>query len=152
MKTKYNKNLEKWEKRDAIMDAILLSFVHPIKHDYIIPSLTYLNEFIAKMIGDVKMPEKIKQKLMEYIYHRNEDYSRLESYIRNSDYMFGSEWFYGYGDLYRWRGGQRELAEKRVSKYVTKTEQKYLKQISENIRTITKKTIESFEMDKVFVI
>lgn len=56
------------------------------------------------------------------------------SYCLYNDYKFGVEWFFGYGNLFRFRAGEREKAEKNVKEYFNEKEMANFRQLYEPMR------------------
>lgn len=135
-----SKFLRDYEKRHAIVDAILLAYEKHILYDYPIPNAHEVCSLVKMYLEktDKKLPEKFKNKIREAIWAAKDEYSNLEDYLRHHENKFGHEWFYGYGTLHRWRPGQREEAEKRVKKHLTSTEQKHLPHLHDHIRITNK--------------
>jgi len=135
--TPYEKNKLEWEKRDSILDAILLAYTKNIMHDYPLPGHNRIRERVQKFMKTAegkKMPKKLQDKIWEATSAPHDEYSVLETHLIHGGHQFGSEFFYGSGTFYRWRRGERAKAQARVRKYFTEEERKYLAKMQRYLR------------------
>lgn len=154
--TEYEKNVITWEKRDIWLDVILLSFDKPIVYDYPIPDKHRTNihtgNVFKKLNDSKKIPKSLAELLFKHVWSAKDDYSDLENRL-SWDHIFGNEWFYGYGDLYRWRNGEREKALARVDKHIPKNYKRYIPVIQDALKLkfdkIEALSVEAFELDKI---
>jgi len=126
---------QRYERQCAVIEGILLAFDKQLKYDYEIPNANEVRELVQKYLKSKSRKTKLLKEVEEVINRWDRDsYSVLEDHIRLANFQFGSEWFYGYGDFYRWRPGEKEKAQERVKKLLTKSEQKQLAELQEAIK------------------
>jgi len=124
---------------DRTIEAILLGFnklLHPHYKDYVIPSPRRIQDFVGKASRDIKLRGRIKEG-WERITMREVTGGPEQSTNYFEDYMHGFiqnklDWrfFLGYGDLYKFREGEREKAEERAKSYWTTSEIKNFRKIN----------------------
>ena len=143
---------DRWEKESAWLDVILLSFIKPIIYDYPIPDGDGTSTHAINTIKELKKLEKIPNSicdiLLDCLYSSRSEYSKLYYHLGNND-KFGNEWFYGYGTLYRWRNGEREKAQERINKHISKDNEKYVL-ILQNALKLDFEKVEPFGLNKIF--
>lgn len=132
-----------FEKTEVWIDVILLAFDKPIKYDYYIPEIYLCQGIVEKVLPELKT--KISSKIFETIkdisFVSKDYYSKIEDYLRLKDYCLGNEFFYGYGQLRRWREGEKENALNRIKKYIPENEQKYVKIVQEVLKNQIEKSL-----------
>ena len=121
------------EKKNAIIDAILLSFVDNLVYDYPIPPRGDIANLVREAMRLHDWPKTFKNKVLDIIRGCRDEYTRLDSHLANTC-RFGSEFFYGYGTLLRWRAGEREKAEERVKQHISTRELKHVAKLQEILR------------------
>ncbi len=146
-KDKWEKKVELF---DRTIDALALGFTEPIRFDYEIPGpnkiIKSVDFAIVKLFAkkypkmDLKYYERSDKPSNSYFLQKMDEFEERvnEGLIRclwgdkfdgpyihtalHTEYRFGREWFFGDGDLFRFRPGGREKAEKLVEDYFNEKE------------------------------
>ncbi len=155
---------KEYEIKCNFCDALLLQFKKPIRYDLTIPNGyhiynlfvvadkimkggrinkkgIYLMQHDFEYISEKSFPhlsKKVSKGLIDVLRDSRRETSFLQDYMERRKDIFGRDWFFGYGDLFRFRDGEREKAELRVSNTFSKEELAEFNKIGEIIQPYIK--------------
>lgn len=108
-------------KTEAYCNAIVLAFDNQFHYDYDIPRLSLITNRLRDVLPNLNICDSLRTKIESVLQETYDTYSSFHDYFK-SQHRFRTEWFYGWGDLYTWRPGERDKANRSLQRFFTEVE------------------------------
>ncbi len=132
-----------FELEDRTMDALILGFKEPIMEGCTIPSNTMLYDFVEEAVKRTGGRESLQKRVSKGVFGSfsggRYDTNLADHYLIHNPDVISWCWFYGIGDVFKFKPGEKEKAEKRVKQFWTQKELKNFERVNAITSELSKK-------------